>query len=310
LFFIKESLMAIPVSRRAGLGLTAAALIATTATPSRAARRKLDFSKPEDNLYAVVKLRGDVAGRRVLQWYTGTLSLVVPGKLPAPVCRYQGIIRTDWVPQADGSFTYRTFDLGFFGDLETGRHAETLTNPITNDIIEPMQVRDGPVNSIYSVHGAFANSAPVDTTKSLKLPWVVSGNDIWYQASFGFEFPNPLPPAQYPELSSTDNVVQRSQFTYKGRLSELEDDNRTSAPMETIMVVTSTIHPWLKMGRMPGMQQIHTFSHKIASVDEASVEMRNFLAKVMPDYLTKDVPFESAGNSFAAYKRQRIENKP
>jgi hypothetical protein len=116
-----------------------------------------------------------------------------------------------------------------------------------------------------------------------------------------------LPPAQYPKLSSSDKVVQRSQFTYKGRLSELEDESLTSAPMETIMVVTSTIHPWLMMGQMPGMQQIHTFSHKIAKVEDSSKEMQEFLAKTMPDYLTKETPFEGVGNSFEAYKRQRID---
>jgi hypothetical protein len=72
------------------------------------------------------------------------------------------------------------------------------------------------------------------------------------------------------------------------------------------MVVTSTIHPWLMMGQIPGMQQIHTFSHKIAKLEDSSKEMQEFLAKVMPDYLTKDTPFEGAGNSFEAYKRQRL----
>jgi hypothetical protein len=295
------------IPRRTALAAGAAMSVAAAAPAS--ARRALDLSKPADSLYAVVKLRGDLSGRQVLQWYTGTLSLVVPGKLPAPVCRYQGIIRTTWTPQPDGSFNYRTFDLGFFGDLQTGKHVEKITNPVTGEMLEPMQVRDGPVSSIYSVNGAFANGAKPDLTKTLSLPWVISGNDVWYSAGFGFEFANVLPPAQYPDLSSTDNVVQRSQFTYKGRLSELEDEGLTSAPMETIMVVTSTIHPWLKMGRIPGMQQIHTFSHKISKPEESSREMQEFMAKVMPDYLTKETPFEGVGNSFEAYKRQRIEKK-
>jgi|GEM_PF-4294343 len=296
------------ISRRTALASGAAVSVAAVSNPA-SARRTLDLTTPADSLYAVVKLRGDLSGKQVLQWYTGTLSLVVPGKLPAPVCRYQGIIRTTWSPQPDGSFKYRTFDLGFFGDLETGKHVEKITNPMTGEIVEPMQVRDGPISSIYSLNGAFANSAKPDPTKTLSLPWVISGNDVWYSASFGFEFPNVLPPAQYPELSSTDKAVQRSQFTYKGRLSELEDESLTSAPMETIMVVTSTIHPWLKMGRMPGMQLIHTFSHKIAKPEESSREMQDFMAKVMPDYLTMETPFEGAGNSFEAYKRQRIDKK-
>ena len=294
------------LSRRSCLATALAATTLPLTARAAAGRRKLDLTKPEDNLYAVVKLRGDLSGKMVLQWYTGVLSLHVPGKLPAPVCRYQGIIRTVWAPQSDGSFKYRTFDFGFFGDLETGRHVEKLTNPITGEIVEPMQVRDGPIESIYSTNGAFPNGAKPDLTKKLSLPWIVSGNDIWYSTSFGFEFPNPLPPAEYPKLSSTDKVVQRSQFTYKSRLSELEDETLTSAPAETIMVVTSTIHPWLMMGQTPGFQHIHTLSHKIAKLEDSSREMQEFLAKVMPDYLTKDMPFEGVGNSFEAYKRQRV----
>ncbi len=296
-----------PMTRRMSLAAAAAGSSAALLVRPALAKRKLDFTTPEDNLYAVVKLRGDLSGKQVLQWYTGILTLVVAGKLPTPVCRYQGIIRTTWVPQPDGSFKYRTFDLGFFGDLETGRYAEKILNPLTGETVEPMQVRDGPISSIYSVNGAFANGAKPDLTKKLSLPWVISGNDVWYSTSFGFEFPNVLPPMQYPKLSSTDKVVQRSQFTYKGRLSELEDETQTRAPAETIMVVTSTIHPWLMMGHMPGMQQIHTFSHKIAKVEDSSKEMQEFLAKVMPDYVTKETPFEGAGNSYESYKRQRID---
>lgn len=301
--------MASAFSRRTALATAAVASSLPLTTKAATKRSKIDFTKPEDSLYAVVKLRGDLSGKRVLQWYTGTLSLVVPGKLPTPVCRYQGIIRTNWVPQPDGSYSYRTFDLGFFGNLETGEHVEKVTNPLTGEIVEPTQVRDGPISSIYSVNGAFPNGAKPDFSKKLNLPWIVSGNDVWYSAGFGFEFANVLPPAQYPKLSSTDKVVQRSQFTYKGRLSELEDESLTSAPMETIMVVTSTIHPWLMMGQMPGMQQIHTFSHKIAKVEDSSREMQEFLARVMPDYLDKETPFEGVGNSFEAYKRQRIDKQ-
>jgi len=114
--------MASAFSRRTALATAAVASAVPLTAKAATKRSKIDFTKPEDSLYAVVKLRGDLSGKRVLQWYTGTLSLVVPGKLPTPVCRYQGIIRTNWVPQPDGSYSYRTFDLGFFGNLETGEH--------------------------------------------------------------------------------------------------------------------------------------------------------------------------------------------
>lgn len=101
-------------------------------------------------------------------------------------------------------------------------------------------------------------------------------------------------------------MFQRNRFTYKGRRSELEDERTTRAPMETIMLATSTVHPWLEMGAVPATQQILTVSHKIDDLGQASPEMRAFLESEFPDYLNIDVPFVSAGNSFERYKRERL----
>ena len=126
------------VTRRGILG-GAAGLAAGLGSVSQtvAKGRRLDLSDPDDSLYAVVKLRGDVAGGRVLQWYTGELALLVPGRMPEPVASYQGVVRTDWTPRPDGAFDYRTFDLGYFGDLATGEAAESLTNPVNGaDVLD------------------------------------------------------------------------------------------------------------------------------------------------------------------------------
>jgi hypothetical protein len=297
--------MAIHWRRRGALAASLGLAAAAAATPARA-KRTLDLKKPEDSLYAVVKLRGDLSGKMVYQWYTGLLTLLVPGKMPAPVARYQGMIRTTWTPQPDGGFKYRTFDLGFYGDLETGRAVKTLTNPITGETVEPVDIQDGPVESVYSVHGVFRDGAAPDNSKTLSLPWVTAGDQVWYGANLAFEYANPLPPAQYPDVSSTEKVTQRSIFTYKGRLSELADDATTSAPMETLMTVIATTHPWLRMGRIPSFGHIQTVSHKIARPEDAAPEVLDYIAKTMPDYLTAETPFTGAGNSFERYKRDRL----
>ncbi len=298
------------MKRRELLAAAAPALalssVASAATPKAGQRQALDLTKPEDSLRALVKLRGDLAGGRVLQTYTGTLSLLVPGRQAAPVARYQGIIRTDWTPQPDGRFLYRTFDLGYFGDLATGRAVETLTNPLTGATLQPQDVRDGPISSIYSRHGTFRDGAPLDTSKTLSIDWRRAGDHLWYGADLAFENVNPLPPEQYPELSNSATLFQRSTFTYKGRLSELEDAATSRGTMETILLVQSTVHPWLKMGRIPAVQVIHTLSHKIDRAEQAPREVLDYLERVMPEFLTADVPFRSNGGSFERYKRERL----
>lgn len=287
----------------AGLGLAFAPAAPAAARPQR---RPLDLATPADSLTALVKLRGDLAGGRVLQAYSGVLSLLVPGRIAAPVARYQGLIRTDWTPQPDGSYRYRTFDLGYFGELETGRPAATLPNPITGETLEPLDVRDGPVVSLYSVHGTFRDGAPPDPDRTLSLPWRRAGDHVWYGADLAFEYPNPLPSARFPDLSSTDRVTQRSTFTYKGRMSELEDAGRTRGSMETILLLHSTVHPWLRMGRTPALQNIHTISHKIDRVEDAPREVVDYMERAMPRFLADDTPFTGAGNSFERYRRERL----
>ncbi len=297
------------VTRR-GILAGAAGLAGGLGSVSRtvAKGRRLDLSDPDDSLYAVVKLRGDVAGGRVLQWYTGELALLVPGRMPEPVASYQGVVRTDWTPRPDGAFDYRTFDLGYFGDPETGEAVDELTNPFTGEQVKPTLIEDGPIEFIYSSRGIYseARGAPAPDRK-FEIPWQRAGDRIWYTSSFGFEYPNPLPPAEYPELSATDTVVQRSRFIYRSRLSALEDAS-TRADAETHMLVVSTIHPWLRMGRHAGFQQIHTVSQKIDFVEETSPAWRSLMARVQPEFLTAETPFVGAGNSFERYKRERLPN--
>lgn len=283
---------------------------AAVALPTRRSlARPLDLSDPEDSLHAIVKLRGDTKPARVLQWYTGTLTLLLPGEMPTPVASYQGMIRTDWAPLDDGSYSYRMFDLGCFGDLETGTLAGAITNPVTGRTVHPTLIEDGPLERIFSTRGIHSAARPLPESSRLSLPWAVAGDHVSVTQSFGFEYENPIPPERYPELSSTARVVQRSQFTYRGLRSDLEDDS-TRARGETIMLVVSTIHPWLEMGRFPGFQQIHTVAQKVDSVAAASPAYRKFLERHRPDFLTADTPFTGAGNSFERYKRDRLKVEP
>jgi hypothetical protein len=305
----------IPARRRAialAAAATGGAFFATRATarasrPSR--RRALDLTRPEDCLRAIVKLRGDLSGRQVLQWYTGTLNVALHGRMPHTVARYQGVIRTTWAPQPDGSYRYRTFDLGFFGDPDTGRPVDRLRNPYTDMQVEPIDVRDGPVVSLYTVNGVFRDGAPRDPKATLSIPWKIAGDEISYEANLAFERPNPLPPRDYPRVSGSEVLYQRTQFIYKGRLSEVEREPDTRAPMTTIQLVQMSPQPWLEMGAVPALQTIHTVSHKIDSIEQASPEMREYIARVMPNYLTVETPFEGAGGSYERYRRERLDRQ-
>ena len=277
---------------------------------TRAAAASLDLTQAANSLCAVVKLRGDLSGARVLQCYSGSLSLLVAGRAPVRVASYQGVIRTDWTPLPDGSFRYRTFDIGYFGDLATGSPVSTLTNPLTGDSLVPQDIRDGPVEALYTTFGIYRDGAAPDPKRKLELNWHQAGDELWYNSFFPFQFPNPLRAEDFPELTSFPDVVQGSWFTYQGRRSDIADPATTRAPMQTILTVISTPHPWLRMGRMPALQLIQTVSRKIAAIYDAPAAVRGYLANAMPDYLQADTPFVSVGNSFERYRREHAASAP
>lgn len=268
-------------------------------------RRALRLDEPADSLRALVKLRGDLSGAMVLQYYGGSLSLSVAGRPPARVASYQGIIRSHWTPQPDGSFRYRTFDLGYFGDPVTRLPVSSLINALTGERLAPLDIRDGPVEALYTVHGIFRDGAQPDTSQQLRIDWRQSGDRLWYESFFPFQFPNPLPPEDFPELTSFPDAVQGSWFSYRGRRSELEDTASNRAPGETVLTVVSTVHPWLRMGQMPAMQLVQTVAQKIDSLEQAPPEVRDYLARTMPEFLTAATPFVGAGNSYERYRRER-----
>ncbi len=288
-----------------------ASLLASALVPGaaesrpRSSRLAIDLGQPLDSLRAVVKLRGDLSGAQVLQYYSGTLSLLVPGRPPARVASYQGIIRSHWTPMPEGGFRYRTFDLGYFGDLASGQAVAILENPLTHESLTPQDIRDGPIEALYTANGIYRDGATPDTSRRLEIPWQQAGDELWYNSFFPFQFQNPLPATEFPELTSFPDVVQGSWFTYQGRRSDLENGRTARAAMQTILTVVSTAHPWLRMGRIPALQLVQTVARKLGSIDQAPAHVRDYIASTVPDFLTATTPFRSVGNIFERYRQER-----
>jgi hypothetical protein len=290
------------ISRRRTFSLSAAAGLAQFAS---AHARPLDLSDPQDSLYAVAKLRGDVSGTPALLWYTGTGFAVVPGEVPHPLYRVQGLIRSAWVPQPDGSFLYETFDLGFYGDKDTGAYLETFVNPLNGKTCAPVHVHDGPQRSVYSVDGSHPVGAPPDTSKTLAIDWQRSGDEIWFENSFGFAFPSPLRPEDWPEASPGETVTFRFHTSFRGRMSELEDDSTTAAPLTAVYLGIGPWPPWLLMEQAPGYQVLQYQARKLVSEDEIPVAMQEYIARTEPAYLTAEEPWSESLSSWERYERTR-----
>ncbi len=289
-------------TRRDVLTAGAAVLFGGGALAAGRAFRPLDFRNPQDNLHALVKLRGDLAGKRVLLWYQGTGLAALPGRVPAPLYRVQGLIRSSWTPQTDGSFAFESYDLGFYGDLQTGAPLRTFENPFNGARAEPIHVHDGPAGSLYSVHGSSPPGRPIDTSQTLALPWQRAGDDVWFEQSFGFEFSNPLQPDAWPRASTGETIRFRFHNTFRGRLTELEDFTRTSAPLTAVYLGIGPWPPWLLMGQTPGHHVLQYQARKLTSEAEIPPAMQDYIERTEPTYLSADRPWAQSLNAWERYQ--------
>lgn len=287
----------------AGLSL---ALIGTQR--SAGAENPLHLDRAEDSLRALVKLRGDLSGERVLIAYHGTGLAVEPGNVARPLYRVQGLIRSQWTPQPDGTFLFRSFDVGFYGDLESGSPLTEFENPLNGKTVRPIHVRDGPASSVYSVHGSSPVGQTIDTSKALDLAWHGAGDRVWVERSFGFEFPNPLSPEEWPEASTGESIQFRFHNRFAGRLSELNDESLTSAPLSASYLGIGPFPPWLLMGQRPGHQVLSYQGHKIAGPRELSPALRRYIARTEPNYLRTEEPWQESLNSWQKYQRREHGN--
>lgn len=290
------------ISRRHALGLGAATALGVS-VPARA--RSLDLSNVEDSLYAVAKLRGDVSGKPAPLWYTGTGFAVLPGEVPNPLYQVQGLIRSSWVPQADGSFLYETFDLGFYGDKDTGAYLETFVNPMNGKTCQPIHVHDGPQRSLYTVYGSVPLGREPDKSKTLDIDWRRSGDDVWFENSFGFKFPSPLQPDEWPEASPGEDITFRFHTSFRGRMSELEDETLTAAPLNAVYLGIGPWPAWLLMEQAPGYQVLQYQARKLVSEDEIPQTMRDYISQTEPTYLTAEEPWSESLSSWERYERSR-----
>lgn len=293
-----------PLTRRA---ILAGGLAAATGFRGKDAsgQTALDLTKPQDNLTALVKLRGDLSGERVLFWYAGKVTGFIPGEASKPLYSIQGLIRSTWTRQDDGSFAYLAHDLGFVGDLSSGEPVETMTNPYTGNTVRPIDTRDGPLRGLYTVHGVLRPGQDVDRNKRLILPWTISGDDLWIETDLGFSLPNPLEPGEWLKASSGEAIQIRFQNTYKGRMSELIDPRITSAPATAIYAGHTSWPPWLLMGQTPGFINSKAIGRKLMSADEIPQFMRSYIESKVPDFLTNSMPWSENANAWQHYKHER-----
>ena len=263
------------VSRRSLLGgLGAAGLAATGASTAKAAGHEpaLDFSKREDQMTALVKMRCAMDDRIVMGGVKGLYYGVVNNKitplygvLAGTMARYKQI--DEW--RYEGA----SFEVAYFTDWETGEVMETFDNPYTGETVEVPHTRMGPSKLIIGLDG---REIPSDSPR-------LAGMDISHRF---------IPPrAEHDTVILVEEISVGTpegfagpQFhynevtTYRAQMADVANPDVMIANDSTHFNGIVSWRPWLKMGDHPGHMFGTATGGRYASVDDYPpyyVEMTN-----------------------------------
>lgn len=238
------------LNRRNFVGTAAVAsvsLVACGSKPRSALQQlQLDFSKPEDNLYGLMKMMGDISGSRTYYFQPGRVFAHQDGVLPKLLLNYEGatireikkISETEYVTQYSG--------WQLFSDPVSNTVIDSWTNPITGQAHTVKHFSFPKRKQVFTVDGF---KRPEGYTgdynrfdKPFILPWQILEDRIW---------------APYEQFSRYTNKEGHERYenaihTYEGKIADLLNPNLTSAPSTIASQSQSPYYPWMGFEEQAG----------------------------------------------------------
>lgn len=293
---------------RSGLGMGAALAVGTSSNPVRAADKtgELDLETPAGELDAYVKLLGTLEKEHVYIAFSGTLWGIVPEKVPTAICGFAGLARHQWTLQKDGH-QRKSFDVGFFSDLESGEPLDELVNPLTGETVRPFHYKYGGGRQLYTKQGSLTISEEGEpgTLKPYDLKWETAGDQIWLTEGGGGEFPSPLPPDEWPRESSGDAYRFVGETTLATSIEQLSNPRVRQADYTLFWTSILSWEPWLLMNGAPGFSMWRGVGTKLDRYQDAPGTLLDYVRKEQPNYFGKNDPWDGVLSNYDRFKKMR-----
>lgn len=276
--------------------LAAAALCALGLAGTPSAWSQLDVLSSAGQLDAFMRIRADSSGKPVFANWWVTVFAVLPGERPRPILRLEGFNVGRFVKTPEGGHDFITREVAYYRDLGTWQILSEWNNPFTNEKNQVLHVLNDPVNSRYA--------AP-DQPNATRLPFMVSGNDVFLRLDIPLQYPNPLTPAEYPAESSGPMYLASEHFTFFAKKSDLDNRALTSVPSTWAWARTGPWLPWMKMGQRPGYLLYSGHGRKFEKFEDLPADIRDHTQKNHPEYMTAPSTYVTPNEtSWTYYKKQ------
>lgn len=231
------------MNRRKFLGTSAGASMALSACGKTSNLTtqdlQLDFSKPEDNLYGLMKLMGDISGARTYYFQPGRVFAHQDGKLPTLLLNYAGATIREIQKISDSEYVTQYSGWQLFYNPATNAVADRWTNPLTatqhtvKHFAFPNRKQTFTANGFKRPEGYTGEFNRFD--KPFILPWQRLEDRVW---------------APYEQFSRYTNKEGHERYenaihTYEGKIAELVNPKLTSAPSTIASQSQSPYYPWM-----------------------------------------------------------------
>ena len=310
-------------SALAGLGGLGAAAALSACAPSPAPTRQsavpakslnLDFSKPEDNLTAWVKLASSLEdGVETCGFFGGTqYADFGPQEVIQPLFRIQGFGMSRVTKLPDGRYENLHREVVYYLDLKEDRILEEWTNPFTGETVEVFSTHNDPVNSYYApiFKQSFGDTETgIETVEfPFVLPWDIFGDRAVVSFAVNTRWPSPLPPKRWPRENFGEWYRTSEYFQIHSSLAELNNPDMLKVPYTGAWQKIAPWHPWMLMDNRPGGIVGITNVFSLDSTDDLPPHVLAYTEKNFPKWL--HAPTEWVEPNLATWETFAKERKP
>ena len=279
----RETLRAAAGLAVAATGLAAAssglAAAAGRAPPSaEALRRRLEDPKERARIRA--KIVASAASEAVPAFYRlhifaymhqgNLVPLYTMNNVAVKVCR----------PMPNGNTMITNYEAGVYCRFDTHEVLENWRNPVTDELLEPWHFIGRPLS--VEIGPDEVITGPGATLKPKPMAIETVGDTVLMPTMSGFAYPNPFPPAEFPEDSSGPTMYWDSHYTYFAPLQAVLDPAVRRAPASIQFQNFVSFQPWVGMGTRPGRTWGRALGAKLRSLDEIPAAARAGLERHAP----------------------------
>jgi hypothetical protein len=259
----------------AGMAVTAAA--GGASAPARAAA-SLDWSKPETQLEALIKMRGALDDRLVISFLEGVYYGVMDTRLTPLYGLSAGLFRR-YRKRDDGGYDYANFELVYVTDLDTGELLTEFKNPYSGKTGKPPQTRLGPSTLTITTDRRIVRPGPAQSAVTFHRfrPANVVGEDVWVIEESAVQAPAPM------------NFAFNEILTYRARLSDLAAPGAKHVPTEVHFMPVIGWRPWQGMEGHEAASRSHVSGscagRVVTSLNELPARYLRWTEQFHPDVL-------------------------